>query len=418
MPMFCDHENLRIVIVLEGECDVKRFSSVKHFSQQDAFFVNAHTVCSLSSEKGCVVEMTSIRLEALENTGPYYSSFNSVDSVSSLDQTKEIPLVYRDCAFLVNVLESSGVPGGKDSSEILLDKIVNALLTDYNSLNYENDRYRNVNEAGMERHYRVVRYIHEHMTDKLTLQSAAEAEEMQKNYFALLFRQMSGMTFLECVSRIRLMKAEELLLLDHCSNSDIIKRCGFSDSKYFYKYFQQEFGTTPVNWKNSWKVKDSYDCIELKGKEAENCVLSLYEELTSINTNTSFYEQYCLLKELEKNGTIRDNWKIEMNLYSPGNILRIDGSAVNTWYGFDLIMRYAKIHNLPVLLKINAEDIQEFGSDFTAQMEKSIARYDASLLHNWSFEIVLHRSSDVQNAERIMKWLAEKMPNTECRMTC
>ncbi|MFR0978107.1 MAG: AraC family transcriptional regulator, partial [Holdemania filiformis] len=28
--------------------------------------------------------------------------------------------------------------------------------------------------------------------------------------------------------------------------------CGFSDSKYFYRNFQQEFKMTPSQWKSRW----------------------------------------------------------------------------------------------------------------------------------------------------------------------
>lgn len=418
MPMFCDHENLRIVTVLHGECDVKRFSSCSHFVEQDVFFVNAHQFCSLSSEEGCVAEMTCVSLDALEQAGVDYSALETVDSVSSQDQTKEISLVYRDCAFLMNLLRSSGVIECEESEEILLDKMISALLTDYNCLSYEKDMYRNVNEAGMARYYRIVRYIREHMAEKLTLQSAAEAEGMQKNYFALLFKQMSGRTFLECVNRIRLMQAEEILLSENTSNQDIIRRCGFTDSKYFYKYFQEEFHVTPVSWRNRWKSDAVYDCEELTAEEAEPYVRGVYEELTSINTNTQFYKQYCLLKELEDAGVSQTGWEIELDLYHPGNILRVDGVSVNTWYGFDLIMGYVKKHDLQVVLKINGEEISEFCEDLKNQMRKSADRYDTSVLHNWRFEIALHHAGDAEEAEQLKKELQSILPNMECRMTC
>ena len=55
--------------------------------------------------------------------------------------------------------------------------------------------------------------------------------------------------FLECVSRCRLREAERQLLFTPESNAGICKACGFSDSKYFYRNFQQEFQMTPSQWK-------------------------------------------------------------------------------------------------------------------------------------------------------------------------
>ncbi len=63
---------------------------------------------------------------------------------------------------------------------------------------------------------------------------------------------MNNMTFLECVSRCRLREAERRLLFTAESNAGICKACGFSDSKYFYRNFQQEFEMTPSQWKSRW----------------------------------------------------------------------------------------------------------------------------------------------------------------------
>ena len=50
----------------------------------------------------------------------------------------------------------------------------------------------------------------------------------------------------------RLREAERRLLFTDASNAQICKACGFSDSKYFYRNFQQEFQMTPGQWKSLW----------------------------------------------------------------------------------------------------------------------------------------------------------------------
>ncbi len=415
LPLSCDHDNLNIMLVLHGECDVKRFSSMRHFTAQEVFFINAHEVYALSSEEGCVLEAVSIPLSVLEQYRTGYGSFTAVDSIGSQDQFKEISLIYRDCAFLKDILISSTVMKEVQmEKEVLADKIISALMTDYNALNYSDGQYRNVSETAMDRYYRVLRYIHAHKTEKLTLQDAAEAEEVQKNYFALLFKQMSHMTFLECVNRLRLYQAEEILLMEDCANSEIIRRCSFSDSKYFYKYFQEAFGTTPAGWKKQWKHQTVSDCIELTAEEAVSYVRMQYEDLMMINTDTHFYQQYCLLKEMEKNLSSLEEMKAELELYHPENILIVDDNELNTWYGFDLIMDFVKEHNISAVMKINAEDLERFEEDLLVQIDKAVIRYDASVLHKCSVEIHLHRMQDQKKAMHLQQKLQQRMQG--CRI--
>ena len=40
-----------------------------------------------------------------------------------------------------------------------------------------------------------------------------------------------------------------LLLFKNENHQEILRQCGFSDSKYFYRYFMEEFKTTPAGWK-------------------------------------------------------------------------------------------------------------------------------------------------------------------------
>lgn len=123
---------------------------------------------------------------------------------------------------------------------------------EYNVQKEINRQFRSVSEDKFVRYYRIIDYIQTHLSAKLTLQQAAEAEKMQKSYFAQLWKQNDNMTFLECVSRYRLREAERRLLFTAASNGEICKACGFSDSKYFYRNFQQEFGMTPSQWKSLW----------------------------------------------------------------------------------------------------------------------------------------------------------------------
>ena len=87
------------------------------------------------------------------------------------------------------------------------EKLGLTLVMEYNVQNEVNRQFRAVSEDKFVRYYRIMDYIVTHLEEKLSLQQAADAEKMQKSYFAQLWKQNDNMTFLECVSRCRLREA-------------------------------------------------------------------------------------------------------------------------------------------------------------------------------------------------------------------
>ena len=163
---------------------------------------------------------------------PYADRIQLVDSLVDPEETREVSLVYRDCIFLKDVLESYRLFNQEELAgqrQLMEEKLGLTLVMEYNVQNEINRQFRSVSEDKFVRYYRIIDYIQTHLDAKLTLQQVAEAEKMQKSYFAQLWKQNDNMTFLECVSRYRLREAERRLLFTAASNGEICKACGFSD---------------------------------------------------------------------------------------------------------------------------------------------------------------------------------------------
>ena len=92
----------------------------------------------------------------------------------------------------------------------------------------------------------VLHYIHEHLTEKIAVDTLSRKAYLSRNVFFKWFREQFGITPLEYINRERIKLAKELLATDR-SNSvgHVSLRCGFNDVNYFVRVFRKTEGVTP-----------------------------------------------------------------------------------------------------------------------------------------------------------------------------
>ena len=411
---------LSVVALLEGQAQVKRFSRLSEMNAGDVFFVNAGEVWAMTSREGCTALCVEIETALLPQVSyPYAERLQLVDSLVDPDQTREVSLVYRDCIFLKDILETYALFNQEEKvaqRPLMEEKLGLTLVMEYNVQNEVNRQFRAVSEDKFVRYYRIIDYIVTHLQAKLTLQQAADAEKMQKSYFAQLWKQNEHMTFLECVSRCRLREAERQQLFTPESNAGICKACGFSDSKYFYRNFQQEFQMTPSQWKSQWTQGRCPDEVVLPVEEGLRYVAAQQCQLDYVKTDTRLYQQYLWLRECPamKSSTL----ELNLDLYHPDNVLMLAQQRVLTWYGFDLLMNIVRQRQLPVTLQLRMDclldlkDRQEF-EELIAQV---YARLGTRVTKNWKFELICRSAQELDHAEKLCSWLQKKLP--ACKAVC
>ena len=176
---------LNVVAILEGRAQVKRFSRLSEMSAGDVFFVNAGEVWAMTSREGCTALCVEIETALLPQVSyPYADRVQLVDSLVDPDQTREVSLVYRDCIFLKDILETYALFNQKEKASqrpLMEEKLGLTLVMEYNVQNEINRQFRAVSEDKFVRYYRIMDYIVTHLEEKLSLQQAADAEKMQKS---------------------------------------------------------------------------------------------------------------------------------------------------------------------------------------------------------------------------------------------
>jgi AraC-like DNA-binding protein len=91
----------------------------------------------------------------------------------------------------------------------------------------------------------VLHYIHEHLTENISIDALCRKAYLSRNLFFKWFKEQFGITPLQYINRERLKLAKQLLADRNNSVSQVSLQCGFNDTNYFIRLFRNAEGITP-----------------------------------------------------------------------------------------------------------------------------------------------------------------------------
>ena len=97
----------------------------------------------------------------------------------------------------------------------------------------------------------VLRLIEEHFAEDISLTGIAEIAGMNPDYLGRLFKDHTGLTFVEYVTWLRIKKSRELLKNPGLRVKDVGNAVGYANCNYFIKVFKGMTGMTPKEYKNN-----------------------------------------------------------------------------------------------------------------------------------------------------------------------
>lgn len=101
-------------------------------------------------------------------------------------------------------------------------------------------------------------YIREnYRNEDLSLNDVCNHIYLSTSYFSMLFKQHTGETFVEFLTRFRLGKAKELLSATAMKTYEIASRVGYSDPQYFSVIFKRHTGMTTKEYRSAMKEDQS-----------------------------------------------------------------------------------------------------------------------------------------------------------------
>jgi len=104
---------------------------------------------------------------------------------------------------------------------------------------------------------RAERYIWAHYTRKLSLKEIAKASGLSAPYFSTVFKEEMGENLSNYLNRLRVEKAQAMLVTTDLPICDIAQSCGFEDQSWFSKIFKNNTGLTPGKYRERGMIAES-----------------------------------------------------------------------------------------------------------------------------------------------------------------
>ncbi|MHA6530599.1 helix-turn-helix domain-containing protein [Paenibacillus sp. BAC0078] len=104
---------------------------------------------------------------------------------------------------------------------------------------------------------RCLDYIDSHYMEDLSQETVAAMFHFSSSYFCQYFKSRLHMTFNQYVTRLRLLKAKELLKGSNVKVYRVAEQLGYHDVKYFNRVFKKETGLTPEEYRSLTRRPDT-----------------------------------------------------------------------------------------------------------------------------------------------------------------
>jgi len=133
-----------------------------------------------------------------------------------------------------------------------LDLILIDLLRNHNY----NSSSQSINQNKIFDMLAVYKYIDEHISDDLTLNTLSEIASLSPNYFSHIFKSLNGISLWDYINAKRIEKAIKLITSPNHNLTmlEIAMECGYNNTVNFNKAFKKQKGITPSQLKKNPKI--------------------------------------------------------------------------------------------------------------------------------------------------------------------
>lgn len=95
------------------------------------------------------------------------------------------------------------------------------------------------------------RYVQIHTGEKIAMEEMAHRLNLNPSHFSRIFKQETGETFVEFVTRTKMERAQELLNQSDLNVAEISEQLGYEHTSYFIKLFRNYAGMSPNEFRKS-----------------------------------------------------------------------------------------------------------------------------------------------------------------------
>lgn len=95
-----------------------------------------------------------------------------------------------------------------------------------------------------------ITFIQDKFREELSLEDVAEHVHLNPYYFSKVFKQQTGETFIDYVTRLRIERAKEFIKDGQFSLKEVCYMVGYKDPNYFSRVFKKVTGVAPTEYRN------------------------------------------------------------------------------------------------------------------------------------------------------------------------
>lgn len=98
--------------------------------------------------------------------------------------------------------------------------------------------------------YQALTYMEEHLSEKLDLDELAKNSYWSKSHFRAVFKDVTGLSPVGYLNRLRIVKSLEYMGKEHLNISQAAERVGIYDPSYYSRLFKKVMGYSPKHFKD------------------------------------------------------------------------------------------------------------------------------------------------------------------------
>lgn len=233
------HENIELLYMLEGECDVITNSVKIHAVPGDIALMNSNMVH--------IVEATTeyAKYYCLIVDANFLKSFG-IDIEHTLFERR-----IRDEHTAKLYLEAVRIAKGTGEYKTIDLKIALLSLAADLMKNHSDDEYSPDSNSNpkTETVKKAIEYIKINYAKPLKVDELAKKLGFTKYYLCHIFSEITGSTVINHLNYVRCKNARKLILSGQCNITEAAERCGFTNMSYFAKIYKNVIGELPSQTK-------------------------------------------------------------------------------------------------------------------------------------------------------------------------
>lgn len=247
------HREFEVILILDGKVTITSKHESYDFQAGDTVIFNPNQPHEIKALKNntlilCLQVSPKFCYDYFPNmSNLVFDSFNIKQNVSE-ENFKYIHSLTLELAYLYY--------GKKNGYEFSCMSILNLIFNIFlNNLPYHiiSDEEKVANVRKIKRLNKILNYIDENYMHKITLSDISERENLSVSYLSHFIKDNLNQSFQEYLNNRRFNRAKELLLIKNTKLIDICFECGFSDYRYLYKAFRENYNCTPNEYRKMYE---------------------------------------------------------------------------------------------------------------------------------------------------------------------